>query len=196
MDIITQRTASTARPILTSSNQIGRSSSTGFNLQNRNTSNDRLSNNTVQPIRIIKPTLPSSSTGSSSEDVSSAGTSASSLSSSPVMPTNLSPPVITNMNEFKTFLNFYNQQTVNNNSNNNNNNTNQNINNVNDSNSINNINTNNSSIKPIINYQNELLKQNSLIKLGDFILFEQQSSTDSLNSAFNTKSREYFYWKV
>jgi hypothetical protein len=199
MDLITQRMASNVRPISTASNLIGRSSSTGVTLI-RNTSNDRLSNNTVQPIRIIKTTSSSSSSaGSSSEDLTAAGTSNSSSSTSSVIPADLSPPVITNMNDFKTFLSFYNPQSINNNVNNNssnnniNNNDNNHIDNVNDTNSINK-NSNNNSTKST--QQNDLLKQNSLIKLRDFILFEQQSSVDSLNSAFNTISREYFYWKV
>jgi hypothetical protein len=125
-------------------------------------------NRLIQPIRIIKPTF-----------VSIASSQEATIPSINTQTSDLSPPIITNMNEFKSFLNMFHPSNKTSNEPARRENIGENL------------------LVSSLNENSDLLKRNSLIKIGDFILFEANSaSADSFNSAYNTRLNEYFYWKV
>lgn len=94
------------------------------------------------------------------------------------------------MNDLKKFLTSFQSPTNQHVNNNNDNNNNKVINATISTHSVSKVNSDKIHFEKI-----ELLKRNSVIKLGDYILFEHQSPVDSFNSAYNTKSEAYFYWK-
>lgn len=92
------------------------------------------------------------------------------LLNSNVVSSTLSPPILVNINDFKSFLTST----------------------TNLSNASSSATTTATSSSLTATNSSE----NKLLKLGDYLFFEPTSNNDSFSSGLNTKTKKFFYWKV